>query len=134
MADIEHGPTWKKNARVGSLERHDTQSAEKRTAGRLPGRDRAPRCPAGAFPPLGNSIPKCNQGSLSTVGHRAQSSRLAAFGGRRMSFNICRSTLASWQCRRSAHAGPKYGGIDLLPRPKVKSTMGFKKRRMESVR
>ena len=52
-ADIERQPgslIRKKNARVGSLERHDAQSTEKRTAGCLPDRSRAPRCPTGASP------------------------------------------------------------------------------------
>src|ERR1700722_12867723 len=40
----------KKKARVGSLERHDAKSAEKRTAGCLPGKSRVPRSPAWAFP------------------------------------------------------------------------------------
>jgi hypothetical protein len=32
------------------------------------------------------------------------------------------------------HVPPKYSGIDLLPRRKVKSAMGFNKRRMDSER
>jgi hypothetical protein len=52
-----------------------------------------PRATRLGFPALGCPISKCNYGTLSSVNPRAQSSRLALFGGRGMSFNICRGTL-----------------------------------------
>ena len=56
--------------------------------------DAEPRAARLGASALSGSIPQCNWGGLST-NPRAQSSRLAVFGGRGMSFNICRGTLGS---------------------------------------
>ena len=64
-----------------------------------------PRAARLGLPALGSSIPKYSLGSLSTIGPRAQSSRLAELGGRAMSFNSCRGTLGSfamWTATRNA--------------------------------
>jgi len=54
-----------------------------------------PRATRLGFPALGCPISKCNLGRLSSVDPRPQSFRLAEFGGRGMSFDICRGTLGS---------------------------------------
>jgi len=44
---------------------------------------------------LANSEPSTHGGIAAVIDSRAQSSRLAEFGGRVMSFNICRGTIGS---------------------------------------
>ena len=66
VADIEHSPIRKKNARVGSLERHDLNQPKggPQAACLVDTEPRAARLGASA---LGGSIPQCNWGGSSTI-------------------------------------------------------------------